>query len=78
MQQITFDDFTKVQLLVGTVVSVEDLPQMRTPAYRVVVDFGPEVGKLKTSSQITCRTKTNRSAARSWGWSICRINRSAR
>jgi len=53
MKQITLKDFTKVQLVVGTVVSVKDFPELRKPSYRIEVDFGPQVGIKKTSSQVT-------------------------
>jgi tRNA-binding protein len=49
MDQITYDDFRKVDIRTGRVIGVEDFPRARTPSYRVQVDFGPEVG-LKWSS----------------------------
>jgi tRNA-binding protein len=52
MIQITLKDFAEVQLIAGTVVSVKDLPEIRKPSYRIEVDFGPEVGIKKTSSQV--------------------------
>ena len=52
MRQITLKDFAEVQLIAGTVVSVKDLPEIRKPSYRIEVDFGPEVGIKKTSSQV--------------------------
>ncbi|WP_437194248.1 tRNA-binding protein [Planctomicrobium sp. SH527] len=53
MKQISWDDFQAVELRVGTVVSVDDFPEARKPAYRIRVDFGPEVGVLQTSAQVT-------------------------
>jgi tRNA-binding protein len=53
MKEITWQDFETVELRAGTVVSVEDFPQARQPAYKVAVDFGPEIGIKKTSARVT-------------------------
>ncbi len=45
--------FFDVDLRVGRVLSVEDFPEARHPAWKLTVDFGPEVGQLRTSAQIT-------------------------
>jgi len=50
---ITFDDFMKVDVRTGTVLRVEDFPQARTPAYKMWIDFGADIGERKTSAQIT-------------------------
>ena len=50
---ITWKDFEKVELRVGTIVDVQDFPEARNPAYRLKVDFGKEVGVRKSSAQIT-------------------------
>ncbi|MDR1241606.1 MAG: tRNA-binding protein [Deltaproteobacteria bacterium] len=53
MAEITWDDFEKIQMLAGTVVKVEAFPEARKPAWKVWADFGPEIGELKSSAQIT-------------------------
>lgn len=53
MDTITWDDFEKVELRVGTVHQVEDFPQAKKPAYRLKVDFGPDIGIKASSAQIT-------------------------
>jgi tRNA-binding protein len=53
MEQITWDDFTRVELRVGTIVEAHDFPEARIPAWKLVVDFGPEIGRKKSSARIT-------------------------
>jgi tRNA-binding protein len=53
METISWDDFSKVALHVGTIIDVEDFPEARNPAYKVRVDFGEEIGFKKSSAQIT-------------------------
>ena len=51
--EITFDDFLKVDVRVGTVLASEPNAKARKPAYVLTIDFGPEVGTLTSSAQLT-------------------------
>jgi tRNA-binding protein len=53
METISWADFEKVELRIGTIVEVEDFPEARVPAFKLKVDFGDEIGVKKSSAQIT-------------------------
>ncbi|MGA8260789.1 MAG: tRNA-binding protein [Arenicellales bacterium] len=51
-ETISWEDFERVRLCAGTIVKVEDFPEAHKPAYKITVDFGPEIGQLKTSARV--------------------------
>lgn len=50
---ITFEEFSRVDMRSGTIIRAEHFPEARKPAYKIWVDFGPELGVMQTSSQVT-------------------------
>ncbi|AEW86185.1 tRNA-binding protein [Flavobacterium columnare] len=57
--EISWSDFEKVEMRIGTIIAVDDFPEAHKPAYQLLIDFGSELGIKKSSAQITKRYSKN-------------------
>ena len=53
----TWEEFERLRITVGVITDVEDFPEARVPAYKLTIDFGPEIGTKRSSAQLTHYTK---------------------
>ena len=53
LNNLSWTDFEKVEMRVGTIIEANDFPKARNPSYQLLIDFGSEIGQLETSAQIT-------------------------
>ena len=72
-ERVEMDDFTALDLRVGTVREARDFPEARQPLVRLLIDFGPEVGTLRSAARLAPRYDLRELEGRQvLGWSTCR------
>ena len=62
--EITWEEFTAVDMRVGRIVAVDEFPEARVPAWKLEIDFGPEIGRKRSSAQITDNHSADQLAGR--------------
>ena len=62
--EITFDDFLKIDIRIGTIIAAEEFPQARKPSYKLRIDFGPTIGEKKSCAQIAANYAIDELAGR--------------
>ena len=62
--EITWEEFTAVDMRVGRIVAVDEFPEARVPAWKLEIDFGPEIGRKRSSAQITDNYSADQLAGR--------------
>lgn len=55
MENLSWTEFERIEMRIGTILEINDFPEARKPAYQLTIDFGSEIGIRKTSAQITKR-----------------------
>ena len=76
--EIDFEQFLAVDMRVGLVIAVDDFPEARKPAWKLTIDFGPEIGSKRSSAQVTNYTREELEGRSSSRWSTSRRGRSGR
>src|ERR1700739_4328837 len=68
-ETVTYSDFERVEIRVGTIVDAQPFPEARKPAFKLTIDFGPEIGTKRSSAHLTVHYK----AAQLMGRQVCAV-----